>query len=79
MTLDTALKRGDLVEAKSPTGSVIVGQADHDMSFGGSARLSLRIQGEAGDIAQSVSINVNFWNVRPLVRNILTTYPEETS
>lgn len=80
MALNQALRRGDWVKASSKSGSVIVGQAAHDMSTAGFSRLTITIGGDNAiaqpDSTQNVSINVNFWDIETMIHNMMPEYPD---
>ena len=66
MTLQDPLKRGDWIHATHDSGGEIIGQSTHDMSWGGSAFLIVQISEDT-----NTTINVNFWKVNILKRNLL--------
>ncbi|UDL16264.1 hypothetical protein SEA_KOZIE_68 [Microbacterium phage Kozie] len=71
MSLQQALRRGDWVRLSSKTGSQIVGQAAHDMATIGPAALTVVVKGDPGENAQTLTVNVNFWDVSVLMGNLL--------
>lgn len=76
MSLKKELKRGDWVKATNvrAPGSILEGQATHDMALFGRAQLELIL----GDNGERVSINVNYWDVEIIRKNLLTGgYPNE--
>lgn len=70
MSLQQSLGQGDWVRATSTSGSVIEGQAAHDMKRSGSALLVLVIADDQ-DNRQTIQVNVNFWDVAAIHRNLL--------
>lgn len=62
MPLQQPLRRGDWVTASAKNGSMIRGQAAHDMRGIGPAALTIEVAGD-GDRGFTVSINVNYWDV----------------
>lgn len=70
MSLKQTLIRGDVIRAESTSGSVIIGQATHDMTRSGSSILRVAVGDDNGRGAQ-IDINVNFWDVTTVYRNVL--------
>ena len=66
MTLRQSLKRGDWIRAKHKDGGKIVGQAGHDVFWGGSAMMYIKVASDT-----MVGINVNFWDVKIIKKNVL--------
>lgn len=66
MSLQSSLKKGDWVEADHADGGHIIGQATHDMSRIGDASLKLKV-----DLSSTVEINVNYWDVKIVMANLL--------
>lgn len=70
MSLKSTLSRGDWVRAEASNGSVIEGQAGHDMATFGSPMLTLVVAGD-DERRQTFVVDVNVWDVAPLRRNLL--------
>lgn len=70
MALKSTLSRGDWVRAEASNGSAIEGQVAHDMTTFGSPSLGLIVAGD-DETRQAIVVNVNFWDVAPLRRNLL--------
>lgn len=71
MSLKQRLHKGDWVRAEA-SGTVIEGQAAHDMERAGSATLLVKVADQV-----IIPVNVNRWDVS-VVRENLIPYPEET-
>lgn len=69
MALESRLNQGDWIRAAAKNGSVIEGQAAHDMRTLGSAALEIIIAGDGGG-QQRITINVNYWDVTAIRRNL---------
>lgn len=70
MSLQRPLEQGDWVRATSTSGSVIEGQAAHQMKRIGPAKLMLVVGDDQGNRIP-IEINVNFWDVDTTRRNLL--------
>lgn len=74
MALNQALHRGDWVKATSKTGSVIVGQAAHDMHRSGYAALTILVGGDDSiarpEAVKEIEISVNYWDVETTHHNL---------
>lgn len=70
VSLRQPLEQGDWVRATSTSGSVIEGQAAHQMKRIGPAKLMLVVGDDQGNRIP-IEINVNFWDVDTTRRNLL--------
>lgn len=70
VSLQRPLEQGDWVRATSTSGSVIEGQAAHQLKLIGPAKLMLVVGDDQGNRIP-IEINVNFWDVDTTRRNLL--------
>jgi hypothetical protein len=68
MSLRTPLRRGDWVKLESTSGSVIIGQAQHDKAVGGYSDLRVLVGGDLNSKREpaqtfTINVNMNYWTV----------------
>ena len=66
MTNTINISKGDIVEARSPDGPMIIGQALTETYLGGPALVKIMLSTN-----NYISVDVNRWDVRVLYRNLL--------